>query len=128
MSRSLLFSNGSRATARFCALYDVVGCSLRAHSALNGVSWVRSGSLEIAVGRKIGLMLQNRRHHPLLPSGVAPTRELVSASCLVGADRLRRFELRAVPKHGVHDDSEPPGERDPRLSQGGPLGMVNAQS
>ena len=67
-------------------------------------------------------MLQNRRHHPLPPSGVAPARELVSASCLVVADRQRRFELRAVPKHGAHDDGEPPGERDPRLSQGGPLG------
>jgi hypothetical protein len=61
-------------------------------------------------------MLQNRRHHPLPPSGVAPAWELVSAPCLVGANRLRRFELRAVPKHGMHNDGEPPGERDPCLS------------
>ena len=33
---------------------DAVGClrSLRAHVALDGVSWVRSGSVEIAVGRR----------------------------------------------------------------------------
>ena len=32
---------------------DALGClrSLRAHMALNGVSWVRSGSVEVAVGR-----------------------------------------------------------------------------
>lgn len=46
-----------------------------------GVSWVRSGSVEIAVGRRIGRMLQNRRDHPLPPSGVAPAWELVSVSC-----------------------------------------------
>lgn len=36
--RPILFSNGSRATARSRALYDVVGClcSLRAHKALDG--------------------------------------------------------------------------------------------
>jgi hypothetical protein len=62
-------------------------------------------------------MLQNRRHHPLPPSGVAPAWELVSASYLVSANRLRRFELRAVPKHGMRDNGEPPGERDPSLSQ-----------
>jgi hypothetical protein len=35
---------------------DVVGClcSLRARMALDGVSWVRSGLVEIAVGRRIG--------------------------------------------------------------------------
>jgi hypothetical protein len=61
---------------------DVVGylCSLRAHMALDGVSWVRSGLVEIAVGRRIDRMLQNRRRHPLPPSGVAPGRELVSVS------------------------------------------------
>jgi hypothetical protein len=37
---------------------DVVGClcSLRARMALDGVSWVRSGLVEIAVGRRIGRM------------------------------------------------------------------------
>ena len=44
------------------------GClrSLRAHAALDGVSWVQSGSVEIAVGQT-DRVLQNRRHH-LLPS------------------------------------------------------------
>jgi hypothetical protein len=53
---------------------DVVGClcSLRARMALDGVSWVRSGLVEIAVGLRIGRMLQHRRHHPLPPSDVAP--------------------------------------------------------
>lgn len=49
------------------------GClrSLRAHEALDGVSWVQSGSVEIAVGQ-VDRMLQNRRRHLLPPSGVAP--------------------------------------------------------
>jgi hypothetical protein len=67
-------------------------------------------------------MLQNRRHHPLPPSGVAPARSSFRPPVVVGADWLRRFELRAVPKHGMHDDGEPPGERNPCLSQGRPLG------
>ena len=50
-----------------------MGClrSLRAHLALDGVSWVQSGSVEIAVGQT-DRMLQNRRRHLLPPSGVAP--------------------------------------------------------
>lgn len=39
--------------------------------ALDGVSWVRSGSVEIAVGQS-GRMLQDRRRHLLPPSGIAP--------------------------------------------------------
>src|SRR4051794_39705447 len=56
-----------------CERYDACGClrSLRAHVALDGVSWVQSGSVEIAVGQT-DRMLQNRRHHLLPPSGVAP--------------------------------------------------------
>jgi hypothetical protein len=52
---------------------DAVGClrSLRAHVALDGVSWVQSGSVEIAVGQT-DRMLQNPRRHRLPPSGVAP--------------------------------------------------------
>src|SRR5271169_895968 len=52
---------------------DAVGClrSLRAHVALDGVSWVRSGSVEIAVGQT-DRMLQNPRRHLLPPSGVPP--------------------------------------------------------
>jgi hypothetical protein len=50
-----------------------VGClrSLRAHMALDGVSWVQGGSVEIAVGQT-GRMLQNRRRRLLPPSGIAP--------------------------------------------------------
>ena len=39
--------------------------------ALDGVSCVQSGSVEIAIGQ-IDRMLQNRRRHLLPPSGVAP--------------------------------------------------------
>ena len=51
---------------------DAVGClrSLRADVALDGVSWVQSGLVEIAIGRRP--LLQNRRRHLLPPSGVAP--------------------------------------------------------
>src|SRR5260370_9202968 len=85
------------ALRRYCSLMgqgqqlgsagDVVGClcSLRAHAALDGVSWVRSGLVAIAVGSPINRMLQNRRHHPFPPSGVAPARELVFGLLSVAA-------------------------------------------
>lgn len=97
-------------------------CSLRAHVALDGVSWVWSGLVENAVGRKIDRVLQNRRHHPLPPSGVAPARELVSASFLVTSNQLCCSELGAVPKHGMHDDGKSSSECDPGLSHGGSFG------
>src|SRR5215471_18296382 len=52
---------------------DAYGClrSLRAHQALDGVSWVQSGSVEVAVGQT-DRTLQNRRRHLLPPAGVAP--------------------------------------------------------
>src|ERR1700728_4945030 len=48
-STSIPFSNGSR--ARLFFVVDAFGClrSLRARSALDGVSWVQGGSVEIAV-------------------------------------------------------------------------------
>jgi hypothetical protein len=48
------FSNGSRDGGSIVSDIDAVGClrSLRAHVALDGVSWVQSGSVEIAVGQK----------------------------------------------------------------------------
>ena len=68
-------------------------------------------------------MLQNRCHHLLPPSGVAPARELVSATypvCpLVG---LREREIRAVSKRGVHDDGQPTCEGTPRFALVRPLG------
>jgi hypothetical protein len=47
----ILFSNGSRARLFFAV--DALGClrSLRARSALDGVSWVQGGLVEIAVSR-----------------------------------------------------------------------------
>jgi hypothetical protein len=50
-----------------------MGClrSLRAHQALDGVSWVQSGSVEIAVGQT-DRALHNRRRHLLPPADVAP--------------------------------------------------------
>ena len=65
-------------------------------------------------------MQQNRRRHPLSPSGVAPARELGSASCWYVGDRLGCFELSALPEHSVHDDGETAGKRDARLSHGRP--------
>ena len=48
---SILFSNASRARLFFAV--DALGClrSLRARSALDGVSWVQGGLVEIAVSR-----------------------------------------------------------------------------
>jgi len=47
-----VFSNESRDGGSFVSDIDAVGClcSLRARVALDGVSWVRSGLVEIAVG------------------------------------------------------------------------------
>ena len=49
----IMFSNGSRGEA--LRVIDAFGClrSLRARSALDGVSWVQCGSVEIAVGRRM---------------------------------------------------------------------------
>jgi len=44
---------------------------------------------------------------------------LLSDAVLVGYAGLK---LGSMPEHGVHDDGEPPGERDPCLSEVGPLG------
>jgi hypothetical protein len=50
----IVFSNGSMGSGSFLSGIGAFGClrSLRAHLALDGVSWVQSGSVEIAVGRK----------------------------------------------------------------------------
>jgi hypothetical protein len=50
-----VFSNGSMGSGgSFLSDIGAFGClrSLRAHLALDGVSWVQGGSVEIAVGRK----------------------------------------------------------------------------
>ena len=65
----------ARGTPReFCTITVTDGIAMGhagAHLALDGVSWVQGGSVEIAVGR-VDRMLQNRRRHLLPPSGVAP--------------------------------------------------------
>jgi hypothetical protein len=89
--------------------------------ALDGVSWAQSGSVEIAVGQT-DRVLQNRRHHLLPPSGVAPLGSSVRPPIWLSAVRLGRLELGAVSQHGMHDDGEAPRQRDPRLAHGGSFG------
>src|SRR5277367_6452936 len=63
---------------------DAFGClrSLRARSALDGVSWVQRGSVEIAVGLRLALATESAPSSA--PSlGRRSSWELVSASCLV---------------------------------------------
>jgi hypothetical protein len=62
------FSNGSIGGSLILSDIDALGClrSLRARTALDGVSWVQSGLVEIAVSQ-IDRMLQNRRRHLLPP-------------------------------------------------------------
>src|ERR1700678_3773671 len=77
----ILFSNGSRARLFFAV--DALGClrSLRARSALDGVSWVQRGSVEIAVGQRAPATQSTPSSVPSL--GRRSSWELVSASCLV---------------------------------------------
>ena len=84
VQRKLVAKSRASGFARLCSLmgqwaaarferFRRLGClrSLRAHLALDGVSWVQSGSVEIAVGQT-DRVLQNRRRHLLPPSGIAP--------------------------------------------------------
>src|ERR1700683_2473373 len=82
----ILFSNGSRARLFFAV--DALGClrSLRARSALDGVSWVQRGSVEIAVGQRAPATQSTPSSAPSL--GRRSSWELDSASCLVDC-RLR---------------------------------------
>ena len=59
-------------------------------------------------------MLQNRRRHLLPPSGVAPLGSSVRSPVWWP---LGGFELGAVSQHGVHDDGETAGERNPRFAR-----------
>ena len=83
--------------------------------ALDGVSWVwgglvasRSRPIGSTTCYRIGAITHSLPRH-------RSARELVSASCLLD-HTLSRVELGAVPEHGVHDDGEPPGEGNTRLS------------
>jgi len=64
---------GQWAAARLCGYrrFRVSTFSACSFVALDGVSWVQSGSVEIAVGQN-DRMLQYPRRHLLPPSGVAP--------------------------------------------------------
>ena len=64
---------------------DALGClrSLRARSALDGVSWMQRGSVEIAVGRVLAAATQSAPSSA--PSfGRRSLRELDAASCPIG--------------------------------------------
>ena len=86
--------------------------------ALDGVSWVRGGlvanrsrPIRSTACYRIGAITHSLpREHS--------ARELVSASCFVKATVLRDLEVSAIPKHGMHDDGEPPREGDTRLAHG----------
>jgi hypothetical protein len=98
------------------------GClrSLRAHLALDGVSWVQGGSVEIAVGPKTACYRIDAVICAL--PGRRSARELGWTSVSLMPLRLCRFELSTVSQHGMHDDREAPGERDPRLAHRRPFG------
>jgi hypothetical protein len=78
----ILFSNGSRARLFFAV--DALGClrSLRARSALDGVSWVQRGSVEIAVSHWLAACNRIGAVVCSLPERRSSW-ELDSASCLV---------------------------------------------
>ena len=91
------------------------GClrSLRARSALDGVSWVQGGLVEGAVGRELAAATQSAPSSA--PSlGRGSLRELDSASCLVDCAGLGRCELGSVPQHRVHNDPEAASQSDSR--------------
>ena len=94
--RRIVFSNGSMGSGSFLSDVGAFGClrSLRAHLALDGVSWVQGGSVEIAVGQetacyRIGAVI-----------GALPRASLRSGARLdlrlVDAARLCRFKLSTV--------------------------------
>ena len=110
--RSLMGQGGSSSGV------DAFGClrSLRARSALDGVSWVQRGSVEIAVGQKAPATQSTPSSAPSL--GRRSSWELVSASCLVarGLQALGELELRPISKHRVHDDREAARQSNLRLA------------
>jgi hypothetical protein len=81
----ILFSNGSRDGGSIVSDIGAVGClrSLRARLALDGVSWVRSGLVEIAVGQTTAATESAPLSAPSL--GRRSARELGSTSCSVDA-------------------------------------------
>src|ERR1041384_4071119 len=82
--------------------------------ALDGVSWVQGGSVEIAVGQESACYRIDAVICAL--PGRRSARELGWTSVSLMPLRLCRFELSTVSQHGMHDDREAPSERDPRFS------------
>jgi hypothetical protein len=96
---------------------DAFGClrSLRARSALDGVSWVQRGLVEIAVGHRLTACYEIR----------AVVCSLPRASLLLGAGfgllsrglrGLGERELRSVSQHRVHNDREATRQSDSRFA------------
>src|ERR1041385_6413652 len=88
--------------------------------ALDGVSWVQGGSVEIAVGQESACYRIDAVICAL--PGRRSARELGWTSVSLMPLRLCRFKLSTVSQHGMHDDREAPGERDPRLAHRRPFG------
>lgn len=107
---------------------DALGCllSLRAHVALDGVSWSCSGLVEIPSRPARYRVLKHRRRHPRPPLGVAPLGSSFRFPVSFVDAPLCEPEYGAVPDHPMHNDSQPPGECDPRLARCGAFG--NRQS
>src|SRR5690349_260747 len=113
---AIVFSNGSMGSGSFLSDVGAFGClrSLRAHLALDGVSWVQGGLVEIAVGQETACYRIDAVICAL--PGRRSARELGWTSVSLMPLRLYRFELSTVSQHGMHDDREAPSERDPRFS------------
>src|SRR5262249_51474498 len=100
-------------------LCDAVGTPFSSCSmALYGVSWVWGGMVannsrpkRSTACYRIGAIAHS------LPWQCS-ARELVSASLPASAISLCGFELRAVSKHGMHDDGKPACQGDARLAHG----------
>lgn len=92
----------------------------------DGVGWVCAGKVETAIGQ-FRLLLQNRRRVSRPPSDIPD-----GSSVLGILDCLRlslgRLEFGFVAHHCMHDDGEPPCQRDPGFSHRGPrtdcLGLI----
>src|SRR5437879_2498403 len=82
-----------------------------------GAAWLQSQSVDRSTAcYRIGAIIRS------LPRASLPLGARFRPPVWRSVNSLRWFKLRAVPEHGVHDDGEPPGERDPRLPEGGPSG------
>ena len=90
------FSNGSMGSGSFLSDVGAFGClrSLRAHLALDGVSWVQGGLVEIAVGQ-VTACYRIDAVICALP-GRRSARELGWTFVFVDAARLCRFKLSTV--------------------------------